>query len=224
MTTFTKATLATFFQTGDVPDGTDYANLIDSQVNIAETSTQAMQGSLSMTELIAARVSAGNGNFTGTLSAATFSLDTITTNSIATSALTGTFGSFAGALSANSLTVTADISANTVYASAVRTGPVYRNVAVVSATGTTQATAAPLTLVGVALLKGIVDGTTTGFTLLANQTGLQQTIWVDENTSCNLFPCIGGQINALASNAAFGMAGKTQYIVTHIRASGYSVK
>lgn len=223
MTTYNKQTLATFFQTGDVPDGSDYANLIDSQVNIAETSTQAMAGSLSVNELIAARVSAGNANITGTLSAQTFAIDTISVNNITTSALTATTGSFSGAVSASVLTV-GDVSANTVYSSALRTGPFYRNVSIVSAAGTTQATANSIGTIGIATLKGIVNGTTTGFLLLANQTGLQQTLWVDENTSCNLWPCVGGQINALASNAAFPMTGSTQYIVTHIRASGYSVK
>lgn len=60
MTTYNKSTLATFFQTNDVPTGSDYANLIDSQVNIAETASQSMAGPLTTTELIAPRVSATN--------------------------------------------------------------------------------------------------------------------------------------------------------------------
>lgn len=70
MTTFNKATLKTFFETNDVPFGGDYANLIDSQVNIAETAPQSMAGLLQTPELVASRVSAGNANFTGTVSAA----------------------------------------------------------------------------------------------------------------------------------------------------------
>lgn len=60
MTTYNKATLKTFFQTNDIPDGSDYANLIDSQVNIVETSVQSMGGPLFTPELITNRVSASN--------------------------------------------------------------------------------------------------------------------------------------------------------------------
>lgn len=58
MTTYNKTQLKTFFEQGDVPQGTDYANLIDSQVNIAETGTQSMAGSLTTTKLITPLVSA----------------------------------------------------------------------------------------------------------------------------------------------------------------------
>lgn len=57
MTTYNKATLKTFFQTNDIPDGTDYANFIDSYVNIVETTLQTMAGPLSVTELNTALVS-----------------------------------------------------------------------------------------------------------------------------------------------------------------------
>lgn len=212
MTAYNKQTLGTFFETGDVPQGSDYQNLIDSQVNIVETSVQSMGGALATTELVTPRVSATNVNVTGTLSVTTYA---------------AVNGSFSGTVSANALNIATDISAaaGTIYSNANRvTGGVYRTPTVVSAAGSTQATAALLGSNGVIRCKGIVDGQTTGFLLLANQTGNQQTIWVEENTSCNLWPCLGGQINALSSNAAFAMTGNTQYIVTHIKASGYSVK
>ncbi len=200
MTNYNKQTLGTFFQTGDVPSGTDYQNLIDSQVNIVETSVQAMAGALSTTELITPRVSAANINVTGILSANNFSI--------------------------NSLTITTDVTAGgTVYASSMRTVVgTYQLPVIISAAGTAQAAGASLGVSGIIRCKGIVNDQTTGFLLLSNQTGLQQTIWIEENTSCNLWPCVGGQINALASNAAFPMAGNTQYIINHIKASGYSVK
>lgn len=260
MTTYNKATLKTFFATGDVPSGQDFANFIDSYVNIVDTSDQSMAGPLVTTQLITPQISAANANFTGTVSAASIHVDgnlsanniwangslTITANISAnkgyfnsdlsvsgniTNAInitaTGTL-SIGGAVSAASLNVTGDVSAatGTVYASALRmqAGGIYRAVSIVSAAGTTQATGAALGLNGIIRLKGIADGATTGFMLLANQTGLQQTIYVEENTSCNLWPCVGGQINALSSNAAYGLAGNTQYIISHIKASGYSVK
>lgn len=232
----TKATLITFFQTGDVPSAAQFADLINSQVNIFETNDQSMIGALETTQLITPQVSATNVNVTGTLTAAnsTFSVANISATTVSANA--GFFNTHLsvsghvavnGPVSANSLNVTGDVSAatGTVYASAVRTvtGD-YCLPTIVSAAGTTQATGAVLGVTGIARLKGIVDGQTTGFLLLANQTGLQQTIWVEENTSCNLWPCTDGQINALSSNAAFPMTGNTQYIVTHIKASGYSVK
>lgn len=72
MTTYNKQTLKTFFEQGDKPQGSDYANLIDSQVNIVETSVQSMGGALATTELITPRVSAANANFTGIVSANQF--------------------------------------------------------------------------------------------------------------------------------------------------------
>lgn len=65
MTTYDKTSLKTFFQTNDVPSGADYANLIDSQVNIVETSVQSMGGPLFTPELITNRVSASNIAFGG---------------------------------------------------------------------------------------------------------------------------------------------------------------
>jgi len=39
-----KATLKTAFQTGDSPTGADFDNLIDSQLNLAETASQTING------------------------------------------------------------------------------------------------------------------------------------------------------------------------------------
>lgn len=256
MTQYNKTTLKTFFETGDVPFGQDYANLIDSCLNVVDTENQDIAGPISPTELSTARVSAGNINTTGTLTVAGItSVQDIYASTIRASAfsITGVFSAASinttgnitaggditasgrvtsgtmtvtAAISAASLNVTGDVLAQTgmVFGSAARIGNgLYRAPVIVSAAGSTQATASPLGNSGVVRLKGIADGVTTGFILLANQTGNQQTIWVEENTSCNLYPCVGGQINALASNAAFPMAGNTTYIITHIKASGYTV-
>lgn len=257
MTQYNKTTLKTFFQTGDIPDGNDYANFIDSYVNQVETGDQPIAGSISPTELSTARVSAGNINATGTLTIAGItSVQDIYASTVraSTLAITGAFSAASlstdgnltvggditasGRVTAGSMTITANISAASlnvtgdvlaqtgmVFGSAARIGNgLYRAPVVVSAAGSTQATASPLGNSGTIRLKGIADGVTTGFLLPANQTGNQQTVYVEENTSCNLWPCVGGQINALASNAAFPMAGNTTYIITHIKASGYAVK
>ena len=42
-----RATLKNYFQTGDRPSQAQYADLIDSQLNLAETGIQTMAGALS---------------------------------------------------------------------------------------------------------------------------------------------------------------------------------
>lgn len=174
-----------------------------------------MGGPLSTPELISPRISAANINVTGTLTIANFS---ITNASFSGTVSAGSINA-AGNIFGGSLTTTGDVSANTgtVFASAVR-----GSFLVVSAAGTTQATGASLTA-QMSRLKGVVDGTTTGFVILANRIGWQQTVYND-SVSANLWPCVGGAINALTSNAAFAMAANTQYIISHIGASAYAVK
>lgn len=77
MTTYNKTSLKTYFETNDVPTGTDYANLIDSNVNLVETTQQTMAGPLYATELLTAKLSAATCNITGTVSAATVVCDTL---------------------------------------------------------------------------------------------------------------------------------------------------
>lgn len=222
MTNFSKATLKTFFETNDVPDGNDYGNLIDSQVNLAETAVQLMNGPLQTTELVAARVSAGNGNFTGSLTVAgtlTFTGDLVI-NSIIASALNVTSNISANTLDvASNLIVTGPTSAADLNVGGEFIRPVVNYIAA----GTAQATATIISA-GNATLTGASDGQTTGYKLMANKTGLVQFIYNQNAVSANLWPCTGGQINVLASNAAFGMAASTMYTVYHTKASGYAVK
>lgn len=200
MTTYNKTTLKTFFETGDVPSGQNFADLIDSYVNIVETGTQSMAGALQATEFIAGRVSAGNANLTGSLT------------------VTGTM-SAANAFFNGAISVTGDVSANTgtVFASANRWSS-----GIVSAAGTAQGTAAAL-IYTVNFGAGVADGVTTGFLLPANQRGRVQYL-TNGGASANLWPPTGGAINVLASNAAFGMAANTLYTIVHTLASGYAVK
>jgi hypothetical protein len=77
VTTFNKTSLKALFETGDVPTGQNYSDMIDSQVNLVETAEQAMAGPLSCTQVITPMVSAANGNFTGTVSAAAVNAGTL---------------------------------------------------------------------------------------------------------------------------------------------------
>lgn len=221
MTTYDKTTLKTFFETGDIPSGSDYANFIDSCVNVAETSAQSMNGPLNPTELITARVSATNVNVTGILSAQTVVLNALT---VSAAAITGSL-SVGTNISAATLNVTGDVSASTgtVYASAMRSvNGVFHGVGVVSAAGTAQATAAVLSNV-INRGKGVADGQTTGFTPLANRAGLVQYLF-NEGASANLWPPVGGTINGLAVNAAFPLVTSAMVTIVHLTASAMAVK
>ncbi len=250
MTTFNKATLKTLFEQGDVPTGTNYADFIDSNVNLVETGEQAMAGPLYTTELITPRVSAANINLSGTVSAAalvtgdlafvgnfagvqnnkTFAismlngpaLHTFQMNSVA---LASQIGLAQFLWNGESLLIQGDVSADsgTVYASAMRSiNGFIGGTGIVSAAGTTQGAAAVLTNV-INRGKGVVDGSTTGFRPLANRTGLTQYLY-NEGASANLWPPTGGTINGLAANAVFPLAASAMVTIVHLTASAYAVK
>lgn len=212
MTIYNKATLKTYFETGDVPDGGDYANFIDSCVNLAETAIQSMSGSLSPTELITPRVSATNVNVTGIMSAVSListliSADTLNATTIVNTNITTT-------------TVSSDV----VYASAARlTGGSFYSIGIVSAAGTTQGAATVFTS-PITRGQGSVDGSTTGFAIPANRTGMIQYFIHEGAVSANLWPPTGGTINGLGANAAFALVANTPYIIIHKTASAYAVK
>lgn len=208
MTTYNKVTLKTFFAQGDIPQGSDYANLIDSQVNIAETGQQSMAGPLAATKLIAPLVSASNLNVPGSISG-----------------ITGTFTSI---VSAASINLSGDVSAATgsVYASAIRSANGnYSTPVIVSAVGTALATAAQLIAV-INRVQGVVDGQTTGVKLLSGRLGFAPQFVINETAvSANLWPAGSDyKINGLASGAAFSMAANTPYTVIYSQNSAYSVK
>lgn len=288
MTAQTPAVLKTYFETGDKPTQTQYADLIDSFVPTTGGGNTTVSGSLLVTGScavsgpveffstltvhnnvavsgnisldsgnIALTGATGNASFSGTITAQALSISgtTVFTNPVtfdnavsAASGITTTSltvvgggvvdcatlnastkvsaaaGNFAGAVSAASLNVAGNVSAaqGTVYASAVRTSFEYFPVATISAAGTTQATGS-LCSASICTLKGVVDGSTTGFRLMANRTGLTQRLYSD-SVSANLWPPTGGTINALAANAAFPLAASTLYTVVYLAASAYAVK
>lgn len=195
MTTYNKTTLKTYFETNDVPAGTDYANLIDSNVNLVETAEQAMAGPLSATEFIAPKVSAASLTVSGTMSAARINV-------------TGDVSAVSG----------------TVYASALRTNYLFAPTpTIVSATGTTQATGALISAY-ITRGQGSTDGSATGFLLPSPSVGLIQYFVHEGAVSANLWPNSGCSINALAGNAAFALAANTTYTIIHKATSAYAVK
>lgn len=238
MTVRSKASLTLLFEQGDVPTGTNYADMIDSSVNMAETSAQSISGPINPTELITARVSAGTGVYTGTMtingitsaadlyantiraSAAVIPNMTVTTENVTT--LNATTVS-ATTITGGSLSITGMTSSvNLNVAGVASVSALNMSTGVVSAAGTTQGAAAPL-IYSINFGMGVADGATTGFAIPANQRGRVQYI-TNGGASANLWPPTGGQINVLASNAAFPMAANIPYIILHTFASGYAVK
>lgn len=215
-----KATLVLLFEQGDIPTGSNFADLINSSVNLNETTLQTMAGPLSPTELVTARVSGTNAVFTGTMNiGGVTSAKDIYADTVRASAAS------VALVSATSINVTGDVSAatGTVYASAMRsTNGVLCPPGIVSAAGTTQATAALLTFV-VNRGKGISDGQTTGFRPPANRAGLTQYLF-NEGASANLWPPVGGTINGLAVDAAFALAASAMVTIVHLTASAMAVK
>lgn len=204
MTTYNKTNLKTFFEQADIPSGTDYANLIDSQVNIAETSEQSMASNLKVPKLITPLVSATTGDYT-TLNATTLNVTTVSSTKV----------------------VTTDVSASgTVYTSATRSqiGNI-GNVTIVSATGTARATAAPMPISYMVRGQGVTDGSATGFLLPTPIAGLSTYFIYEGAVSANLWP-VGADytINALASGAVFALTANTSYTILFTTASAYRVK
>lgn len=251
MTTYNKATLKTFFQTGDVPQGSDYANFIDSCINMIETSEQQMAGNLNCaTKIITPTVSATNINATGTINATTVSATivnaadllgvglitggpTITGSPTFTGSVSLTNGgTVSGTLNTGSIAVgigasislaTGDI--NVVGRVSAKT--ISNSVLIASATGTSQGAAAALSSsIGIYRMQGTTDGSATGF-LLATPTGnlgLEQTLIHEGAVSGNLWPNSGCTINALSTNVPFPLAANTTYLVVHKAVSAYAVK
>jgi len=63
MTQQTRTTNKGRFEQGDTPQGSDYIDLIDSYVTLADTTAQTMTSDLSVPTLIATEVSGNRGNF-----------------------------------------------------------------------------------------------------------------------------------------------------------------
>lgn len=87
MTASNRTTLKALFETGDTLSQASFEDLIDSFVNLVETGQQTMAGALSTTQLITSRLSAGDANVTGTLSANTAILNSVRVATVSASAV-----------------------------------------------------------------------------------------------------------------------------------------
>jgi len=93
MTTQTRSTLKSLFETGDTPDGGNYSDMIDSALSLVDTSAQSINSDLSVPKIIATEVSADVVNCSGLavttmlVSAVNFATETTASVSAAASVL-----------------------------------------------------------------------------------------------------------------------------------------
>jgi hypothetical protein len=210
MTTYNKTSLKTYFETNDIPSGDDYANLIDSNLNLVETSQQSMAGPLYTTELTTPKVSASSVTISSNLSAIgnIYCYDLISNYLETGNSYIYNLTVYTSALIEN-LTVSAGIN--------------FSSPKIVSAAGTSQATAANITSI-ITIGQGSTDGSNTGFVLPSPSIGKMQYFIHEGAVSANLWPSSGCTINGLSANAAYALAANTMYTIIHKTASAYAVK
>lgn len=212
-TIYNKSGLTAFFAQGDIPQGSDYQNLIYSQVNIAETAEQDMAGSLSTTKLITPLVSAANINVTQSLTIENLivsSLDINGSMGVTLDLLIGGDTSLSGALN-----VAGVASFDSIFGFGLPT--------IISAAGTSQATSSVLPATAIVRLQGATDGAATGYKLIQNIANLQY-LYNENAVSANLWPNVGCKINGLSTNIPFGLVANTLYTVLQYSSSAYAVK
>lgn len=232
MTTYNKTQLKTFFEQNDIPSGSDYANLIDSQLNLQETAAQAMAGALSTTKIVSPVVSAADVSVSDELDAAFVSARNITcSNDLTVRAIDASSMNIAS-ITVSAMSVTGNLIVNegaTIENGLNSTeftnfgGAVFCSPTIVSAAGTAQATAAPIVEIYMVRLQGAADGTATGYRLPQNVDGIYY-LYNENAVSANLWPDFGCKINGLGTNAAFGLTANTLYTVIQYAVSAYAVK
>lgn len=190
MTARTPTYLKGKFEQGDIPQGTDYEDLMDSYVNIAVSAEQVIDSNLKTTkEFVAATVSANTGNFTN-LTANAFNISTVSAASLIANV-------------ANIATVSADninVSGNVIFGTLD-----------VSAVATTQAGA--VTLTGTTSFIIFADGNNLAVKLPTSVRGRQQYVINASSTTIKIFPAVSGRFLVTAVNASLNIpADKTATI------------
>lgn len=212
MTAKTPAQLLTVFETGDVPQQTDYQDVFDSFVNLVQTAAQSIASDLTLPTLNAQKVSAAD-ILTGTnltvasanisnLNTSTVSAANITSNIVSAQALYASAATF-NSVTAQSVVASAgaftNVTAQSIITSALTVTVLKRPVDTsVRAIGTTQGTAKQLT----ADFNRVVSGSAADNygVLLSNNTGREQLVFNDTNINISTYPISGGAINDLGTN------------------------
>lgn len=219
MTAQTRSTLSARFENGDVPQGYDYVDFLDSFVSLLDTSQQTLSGALYSGEFISPKVSAQ------TLTANSVSIvGTVSCNAVNTAIVSAT-NTYSTALTVETVvscdTVKAAIVGSVVVsATEIQATRIIHPVAIVSAAGTVQGTATDIVST-IARIQGVTDGSATGVRLQTPQIGRVQYIVNETAASANVWPNSGCTINGLVANAALGIAANTGITIVHTNASAY---
>lgn len=205
MTAVDRVTNIARFEQGDRPQGSDFRDLVDSFLSLADTTAQAMNSDLSVPTLIAAAVSAGTVN-ASVINASQVSAATLT-GSVHASVVSG------ASVVADSLFVQ---SSAAVSGRMTSFEYIVFSRAAVTAAGSGQATGAQLGARQVHVIAGVL-ATANGDSLVLSggYPGLTQIIINPTNVTAQLFPPSGGIINSAAANAAVGLFPASISIIYH---------
>ncbi len=211
MTSQTRSALKLVFEDGDTLTGTNFSDLIDSFVNLLDSGTQTVSGTISAGALNAGTATVGAIVVSGAVSAASgfFGTTSVGTETVTTSNAT--------TINATTLNATS-VSAQSIYVS----GRSQYAVVIASAAGVTQGTATALGVQRITRLQGVTDGSATGFRLSAPVVGTEQVLINDTAVSANLWPSSGCAIDGGSADAVRGIAANARIIVWHTGVSAYS--
>lgn len=104
MTAQDRSTLKGVFETGDTPDGSNYADLIDSFLSLAETTAQTVAGKVTFSGgIVVSTVSANligdvTGNLTGNVSGQTVTTSALVVTTVTADTVTASAANISGTL------------------------------------------------------------------------------------------------------------------------------
>lgn len=197
MTQKTPAQLLTSFQNLDVPVQSDYEDVFDSYINVAQTTAQSIASDLAVRNFTADNISASSMTLTNGLRTAQVDTPLVSASAVRATTLDSGLVS-AQRVNASVATFLNTVSAEQVFASAGNFGVLSRSPDTsVAATGGTQAGAKLLS----SELNRVVSGS--AGVRLTQIAGRGQMVWNDTNTNINVYPATGGQIDDLSTNSPY---------------------
>lgn len=203
MTARTPTYLKGRFEQGDIPQGTDYEDLLDSYINVAVSAEQSIDSNLRTTkEIIADKVSANSISTSSISISGPFSIAVV-------SAVTVNSSLYQGDRSTVSALAPTTVSADSINVS----GKVIFGSFDISAVGTTQAAA--ITLNGTTNFIIFANGNDQSVKLPVSERGREQKIINAASTTLKIFPSVSGRFLVTAVNASLNLPADKTALVFH---------
>lgn len=223
MTIQNRTTLKSFFNTGDIPTESQYADVMDSFVNLSETGSQILQSPLrapsigAVAVVSAAAFEGSSASITGTVSANTFAGNTFTGTTINGTTINST--------TINATTVsTATVRAVTVSVTSLYPATVINTLTDnITAIGTTAASAASLGGTTLVVVK-TASGSENSVIYNSLPLGRQLIIINDTNSSVQVFPPNATAFNSLSPSASYEMPASTMAMIISITSTQAYIK